>query len=107
MKAFPGPCKNTNLECFWEDPSVTDIIRDKYVFKYMFILESQSLILVQASVKKLTFKSIFLDLPSEGHKISERHIKRYSCVDIQAKIFQHGFKKRNDFFKWNLPDAFS
>ncbi len=90
VKVLPGSCKDGKLECGWEDQSISDIIRDKYIFKQMFILNSQSLILIQASVKKITSESIFLHLSGKGYKISERYIQRYSCVNIKVEISQHG-----------------
>ena len=90
LKVFPKPCRNSNLDCVWEDQAISNVVIDTYVFKHLLIQNGQALIIIPASLKKMSSNSILLDLPLAGYQICERSIQRYPCDGVQVEISQHG-----------------
>jgi hypothetical protein len=90
LKAYPEPCTDFELECRWQDRSISRLIRNNYVFQQVIIASEKSIILIPADLKAISSKTILVELPEKGFDICQRRVKRYPCSGVRAEISRNG-----------------
>ena len=120
LRASPDPCMGNEVTCRWLDEIPLELKLANYQFRYLIILDGQSIILVPASLLSASSEGCKVRLPKICYVLNQRQTRRFVCRGITAELIQTGFlasgelvdfspagfrvRVNSDFFKWLNSD---
>ncbi len=122
--AFPQPCINDQLDCFWGDQAGKTCFNKAYEFDSIIVPDEPKSLFVKSEKITLSEKGFSISLPKICHEIDSRRLNRHLCYNIYAQMVQNGavfsgklvdFNSRSlridliesppQTFQWINPDA--
>ncbi|GAH03516.1 unnamed protein product, partial [marine sediment metagenome] len=120
LKASPEPCIGGEVTCRWLDETPSELKLADYQFRYLIILDGQSIILVPMSLLSVGSEGCTVQLLKIGYVLNQRQTQRFVCRGVTAEVIQTGFlasgelvdfspagfrvRVMSDFFKWFNSD---
>jgi hypothetical protein len=86
IPARPQPCLDSTLFCTWQDETGPAADLTSYDFVSFFISDGLHKIVVEADLLDSNPEGIRFVLPSVGHDVSDREVKRHPCRGVGARI---------------------
>ncbi len=105
VKVKSGPCLGSEVTCQFVTDRSSQIDFEKFTFLHLIIDDTQSVILIPATVIKIGRSSISLHLPQKGYAVGQRQIRRYSCEKIDAELIRRGRVIKGELLDYS-PDGF-
>jgi hypothetical protein len=104
VKAHPEPCTGSPLTCRW-DESYFQYKLESYQPLHLVLIDSQSLVILPASIRSGIGKSISVIFPEKAYVVNQRQVRRYACRDVSAEVMQSGFVSKGELINFS-PTAF-
>ncbi len=120
LKAAPEPCMGDEITCRWLDEMPSELRLTDYKFRYLIIIDGESIILAPVSFLNVNNGGCTVQLLQTGYILNQRQSRRFVCCGVTAEVSQAGFmangelldfssdefrvRVSSDYFKWLNPD---
>jgi hypothetical protein len=120
LKASPEPCMGSEVTCRWLNEIPSELKLADYQFRYLIIIDGQSIILAPVNLLNVSNEGCKVQLPEAGYILNQRQSQRFVCRGVTAEVSQTGFlangklvdfgskgfrvRVDSDYFKWFNPD---
>ena len=90
LRAIPQPCLGEELECIWPETELeTYRTLTAYRFKEIQVPDGKDVLVVRPEDIFINGKVANFLLPETSDKLQSRALRRYSCNNIKAQVFQN------------------
>ena len=90
LDATPLPCLDDRLECVWARPGEIHDKLQSYTFENFFVIDGQTLIVVEPDVLDISQSGAVFSLPKTCMQVSCRKFVRSQCKEVNVQFVQNG-----------------